>query len=754
MNQLRVKYHQLKIDMFALYRATMDNRGVKVYQAEQALSKLDQVKSSDHSTPLQSESSVSLPVEDADYVQSLADMESRFQLGPASYRGRLRRFERLPPPVPNSRRKAIEQSLQQLSEETPTQTLHCPDLARDSGPGAAVPFTEQTLHWCSRELSESRAVFRCYRCSIRFDTAAGLFQHWTDESNCCIICLFCKTEFVTNSKHDNHLLSCQEIKCSGCAHLWNSMEDYRTHVLVCCNKEICEPEELLNASLICPYCEKKFTFFSKFKDHIKQYHEPEHFMRFGVKVLRKYRPCAPLYQCGKCDRRFSKLNEFKLHQNEHKQSTRYHCNHCSKSFRFAGTLERHMKVHVKPLVSCEICGKEFPKTKLLLIHLKENHDQECFMCPFCSENCNGFNEFVAHKKQIHNTKCHTCLVCKQSFNKKSKLQEHVDSNDSCRGFECQHCQRSYSSNEALADHVFRCHRDALMYYGQGRMYGDMRDSFCPVNLENRDGFEAAAQNNFVAMDTYSSMPMNEHHKRLADVSNILAHDDRTKELTTFSEEGRGQYQVCTDENEGLVAQYYTSDGRSAVLPINLCSDLQQEQSASFQMNPNVSDTSHGHVQDFISGAGFLANNSAAGVPWSCSSTPLDSSTMVIRTGESQVSSVAQAIPLQVPSQSMPSMDVLLSNECAENSAIPPNDVYEGYLPTYCFAASSAPVGQCWNATKTGDWSAECSQQSQAPAVPIPPCSDVASIDQLSSKLDIDSFQPPIDPMVAVFIPRS
>ena len=71
MNQLRVRYHQLKIDMFALYQATMDSRGVKVHRVEQALGDM----------PAPGPSGVRLRSEDADYVQALSEMEKKITVG-------------------------------------------------------------------------------------------------------------------------------------------------------------------------------------------------------------------------------------------------------------------------------------------------------------------------------------------------------------------------------------------------------------------------------------------------------------------------------------------------------------------------------------------------------------------------------------------------------------------------------------------------------------------------------------------------
>ena len=71
MNQLRVRYHQLKIDMFALYQATMDNRGVKVHRVEQALGEM----------PAAGPSGVQLRTEDTAYVEALGEMEKKITVG-------------------------------------------------------------------------------------------------------------------------------------------------------------------------------------------------------------------------------------------------------------------------------------------------------------------------------------------------------------------------------------------------------------------------------------------------------------------------------------------------------------------------------------------------------------------------------------------------------------------------------------------------------------------------------------------------
>uniref|UniRef100_A0A3P9DD18 C2H2-type domain-containing protein n=1 Tax=Maylandia zebra TaxID=106582 RepID=A0A3P9DD18_9CICH len=78
---------------------------------------------------------------------------------------------------------------------------------------------------------------------------------------------------------------------------------------------------------------------------------------------------ARCYGCSQCGKSFSRLHQFKLHQQSHKRKRAFWCTVCGKSFQCSSHLSIHHRTHTgeKPY-GCGQCGKRFTQQSSLRVH--------------------------------------------------------------------------------------------------------------------------------------------------------------------------------------------------------------------------------------------------------------------------------------------------------------------------------------------------------------------------------------------------
>jgi len=75
-----------------------------------------------------------------------------------------------------------------------------------------------------------------------------------------------------------------------------------------------------------------------------------------------------------CQRRFKTLYNVNRHRDRHKESGKYKCEKCDKTFIEMSSLSNHRRRHTYsqtyPPISCDICDKIFTRTSYMLQHRK------------------------------------------------------------------------------------------------------------------------------------------------------------------------------------------------------------------------------------------------------------------------------------------------------------------------------------------------------------------------------------------------
>ncbi|XP_030015371.1 zinc finger protein 16-like [Sphaeramia orbicularis] len=92
------------------------------------------------------------------------------------------------------------------------------------------------------------------------------------------------------------------------------------------------------------------------------------------------------YVCMMCGKTFSRLHQFKLHQQSHKRKRAFWCTVCGKSFQCSSHLSIHHRTHTgeKPY-GCGQCGKRFTQQSSLRVHQRTHSGERPYSCSQCGK---------------------------------------------------------------------------------------------------------------------------------------------------------------------------------------------------------------------------------------------------------------------------------------------------------------------------------------------------------------------------------
>ncbi|CAB3379118.1 Hypothetical predicted protein [Cloeon dipterum] len=255
----------------------------------------------------------------------------------------------------------------------------------------------------------------------------------------------------------------------------------------------------------CDRCDKKFGSKKLVNIHYKQYHTFYRCTSCGQDVTHAYKQYHRKPSvCSKCELSFECLGLNQLHWKSCKQTARFSCKECEKTYSSKRKLNCHVnKVHSKSVIyRCDHCvqikyydknsimvhmqSKHFPKTikcdecerlysteYFLKVHKNMWHkyvrcaecaqeirrqnmpihrtSKTCRRCE-CKFKCSGL--FEKHKKSCGETALFSCKVCGKAFNKRCNLNTHLRRvNHKSVIFRCDHCNFSTLNKNLMERHI-------------------------------------------------------------------------------------------------------------------------------------------------------------------------------------------------------------------------------------------------------------------------------------------------------------
>ncbi|XP_036380650.1 zinc finger protein 850-like [Megalops cyprinoides] len=206
----------------------------------------------------------------------------------------------------------------------------------------------------------------------------------------------------------------------------------------------------------CSHCERTFTVLSNFIVH-QQIHR-----RDG----REERP----FKCAQCGKSFYKEDGLKTHQQSHVGERPHCCSQCGKTFRSKTVMMSHKRTHMKEkLYHCYRCAKSFTLKsyfeKHMQIHTGEGHynGPQCgkaFPSEYClkrnKKNNTGKDPMVSLQQMPSKKKSYGCSHCGRTFTDLTNFivhqQIHRGEGKEERPFCCSQCGKSFYREDGLKKH--------------------------------------------------------------------------------------------------------------------------------------------------------------------------------------------------------------------------------------------------------------------------------------------------------------
>ena len=160
---------------------------------------------------------------------------------------------------------------------------------------------------------------------------------------------------------------------------------------------------------------------------------------------------TPLLKCGLCDKMFVHKSDIIRHKVMH--SFMFTCDVCGRNFHKRSLYILHKRKHVdeKPF-KCNECFKSFSSSSNYNAHLRIHSGDKPFKCDRCNYRCSQSGRLMKHKRMHTGVKPFKCSICDKFFaNAESrKIHERLHTGD--RPFKCDVCDKSFVNSGSLTQH--------------------------------------------------------------------------------------------------------------------------------------------------------------------------------------------------------------------------------------------------------------------------------------------------------------
>lgn len=135
---------------------------------------------------------------------------------------------------------------------------------------------------------------------------------------------------------------------------------------------------------------------------------------------------------------------------------------CDRQFYTAGQRNVHMRYHLKEKpFKCDQCLYTGISKSKLKIHKERLHrDSRKYGCAVCGKSFDEEDDFMKHKLIHTNPNQFLCVVCGRTFPRYSSFRWHMNIHENYRPYKCSVCDRTYHSCSARRAHEIKIHNIA------------------------------------------------------------------------------------------------------------------------------------------------------------------------------------------------------------------------------------------------------------------------------------------------------
>lgn len=170
-------------------------------------------------------------------------------------------------------------------------------------------------------------------------------------------------------------------------------------------------------------------------------------------------PRKKIYHCSYCNYSANQSFTIREHERKHTGERPYHCSLCPSAFRYSSNLKRHIKLHEEDRgYNCPFCSFSCAKMGNLEKHIVIHPDQEKYKCNRCFFISSDRILYVEHYK-CHNSRPDKedliCNICGKEFSKSRFLRRHkntVHGGDKNK-INCKFYPFTSSRNDVVVQHM-------------------------------------------------------------------------------------------------------------------------------------------------------------------------------------------------------------------------------------------------------------------------------------------------------------
>ncbi|GAB0099819.1 Zinc finger C2H2 superfamily [Sergentomyia squamirostris] len=258
-------------------------------------------------------------------------------------------------------------------------------------------------------------------------------------------CPKCSKAFKKKSHLENHIVSHSDelkFKCPVCGKAFKS------------KARLCEHKLANHRDTVfkCSFCTRIFAMSKTLKKHMSEHIDGKPHVCY----------LCPHDDQKAYKSKFGLWYHIKNYHGDSKDKEPFECHVCKKLFTRAEVLESHLRTHEKPKEAvqkryeCDVCQMTFTRNYSLKLHGVRHITEKNFKCELCSKLFRGADQLRRHLKLTHSGEC-SCIICGDIFANRYALRKHDYTLHKDFTLKCHLCPHRFATKESRLDHVISMH---------------------------------------------------------------------------------------------------------------------------------------------------------------------------------------------------------------------------------------------------------------------------------------------------------